>query len=179
MYETVLHTSFRRQAWSTNTQWFPTEIWGCTGFSLTSAIGGIISIYSYKAFHFQGKNKLFLLRDAKILLCWTISFQETEEFKIIAIYISLERCTFETTVHSNTLFWIVYLNVIVHIVTVNNIIHAITINSGSFMLLTFEIMSQVKGISFCREMQKFEGTPFMHLQVTMADSGEGQAPPYF
>ena len=47
------------------------------------------------------------------------------------------------------------------------------------MLLTFEIMSQVKGISFCREMQKFEGTPFMHLQVTMADSGEGQAPPYF
>ena len=49
---------------------------------------------------------------------------------------------------------IVYLNVVVYIVIVSNIIHARTIKSGSSMLLTFEIMSQVKGIFFCREMPK-------------------------
>ena len=82
--------------------------------------------------------------------------------------------------HSNMLFWIVYLNVIVHIVTVNNIIHAITINSGSFMLLTFEKMSQVKDISFCREMRKFEGSHLCIYQLQwqiQGRAGVGQPPP--
>ena len=100
-------------------------------------------------------------------------FKKLRSSKSLHNYISLECCTFK--LHSYTLFWIVYLNVIVHIVTVSKIIHARTINSGSSMLLTFEIISQVKGISFCREMPKSSrGIPFMHLQVTVADPGEGR-----
>ena len=39
-------------------------------------------------------------------------------------------------------------------------------------------MSQVKGISFWRETAKSSwGIPFMHLQVTMADLGQGPIPP--
>ena len=77
-------------------------------------------------------------------------------------YISLEHCTFK--LHSNTLYRIVYLNVVVNKVTVSNIIHAGTINSGSSTLLTFEKKSQVKGISFCREMPKSSwGIPLFYV----------------
>ena len=86
-------------------------------------------------------------------------------------YIFLGPCTFKSfKLHSNTLSQMVYLNVVVHIVTVSNFVPATTINCGSSMLLTFEIMSWVKGISFCREMPKSSwGIPFMHLQVTVAE----------
>ena len=50
------------------------------------------------------------------------------------------------------------------------------------MLLTFEKMSQLgKRHILLQRDAKIRGIPFMHLQVTMADSGEGQhpPPPYF
>ena len=46
------------------------------------------------------------------------------------------------------------------------------------MLLTFEKMSQLgKRHILLQRDAKIRGIPFMHLQVTMADSGEGQHPP--
>ena len=46
------------------------------------------------------------------------------------------------------------------------------------MLLTFEKMSQLgKRHILLQSYAKIRGIPFMPLQVTMADSGEGQHPP--
>ena len=85
------------------------------------------------------------------------------------IYIYLEPCTCKSfKLHSNTLYWIVYLNVVVHIVTVSNIIHV-----GRYLHCTFEIMSRVNVISFCREIPKsLRGIQFMHSQVTVGAYGK-------
>ena len=48
------------------------------------------------------------------------------------------------------------------------------------MLLTFEIMSQVKGISFCREMRKFEGSHLCIYKLQWQIQGRARPPPpYF
>jgi len=80
----------------------------------------------------------------------------------------------------NTLYRIVYLNVVVQIVTVSNIIHAGTMNSGSSMSLTFKMMSQVKVISFCREMPKSSwGTDFIYAFTSYSGGSRGGGPRYF
>ena len=45
------------------------------------------------------------------------------------------------------------------------------------MLLTFEIMSQVKGISFCREMRKFEGSHLCIYKLQWQIQGRARPPP--
>ena len=47
------------------------------------------------------------------------------------------------------------------------------------MLLTFEIMSQVKGISFCREMRKFEGSHLCIYKLQWQIQGRARPPPLF
>lgn len=48
------------------------------------------------------------------------------------------------------------------------------------MLLTFEKMSQVKDISFCREMRKFEGSHLCIYQLQWQIQGRASPPPpYF
>ena len=82
--------------------------------------------------------------------------------------------------HHITLYRIVYLNVVVQIVTVSNIIHAGTMNSGSSMSLTFKMMSQVKGISLCREMPKSSwGTDSIYAFTSYNGGSRGGGPPLF